>query len=80
MSRDTLDSHREFAANHNLNFPLISDADGAIAAAYGVEDSGGYLARVTFIIGPDGTIAKTFPKVNPRGHADEVLAALGSVQ
>lgn len=58
---------------------MISDSDGAIAAQYGVEDSGGYLARVTFIIGPDGTIAKTFPKVNPRGHADEVLAALNAL-
>lgn len=37
---------------------------------------GGYLPRVTFVIGADGKIAHVFPKVNPRGHADEVLAVL----
>jgi peroxiredoxin len=36
-------------------------------------------ARVTYVIGGDGKIAKVFPKVNPSGHADEVLAVLRSM-
>jgi peroxiredoxin Q/BCP len=80
VSMDTLESHKAFADNHKLNFPLISDADGAIAAKYGVDTSKGYTARVTFVIGPDGKIAKVYPAVQVQGHADEVLAALQSMK
>jgi peroxiredoxin Q/BCP len=80
VSMDTLESHKAFADNHKLNFPLISDADGAIAAKYGVDTSKGYTARVTFVIGPDGKIVKDYPEVKVQGHADEVLAALQSIQ
>ena len=79
VSRDSLESHKEFATHLNLNFPLVADPNGEIAAKYGVkslEAFGGVFERVTFIIGADGKIAKVFPKVNPRGHADEVLAVL----
>lgn len=76
---DNLESHRAFAKNHQLTFPLISDADNQIGSQYGVKNRGGYFERVTFIIGADGNIAKVFPKVNPRGHADEVLVALRSL-
>jgi peroxiredoxin Q/BCP len=34
------------------------------------------IERTTFLIGPDGKIAKIFPKVKPEGHAEEVLAEL----
>jgi peroxiredoxin Q/BCP len=80
VSMDTLESHKAFADNHKLNFPLISDADGAIAAKYGVDTSKGYTARVTFVIGADGKIAKVYPAVQVQGHADEVLAALQSMK
>lgn len=80
VSMDSLESHKTFADNHKLNFPLISDADGAIAAKYGVDTSKGYTARVTFVIGPDGKIAKVYPAVQVQGHADEVLAALQSLK
>jgi peroxiredoxin Q/BCP len=80
VSMDNLESHKAFADNHKLNFPLISDADGAIAAKYGVDTSKGYTARVTFVIGPDGKIAKVYPAVQVQGHADEVLAALQSIK
>ena len=76
MSIDTLDSHREFATAQGLNFPLISDQDLSISRKFGVKDRNGYLPRVTFVIGADGKIAHVFPKVDPRGHADEVLAIL----
>jgi thioredoxin-dependent peroxiredoxin len=76
ISMDSLDSHREFAASHNLTFPLLSDPDGAIAARYGVSTEGGHARRVTFVIGPDGKIARTFPQVSVKGHAAEVTAVI----
>ena len=79
VSLDTIESHREFARHHELAFPLLSDAGGAIAAKYGVSTRSGFAERVTFIIGPDGKIARVFPEVRVSGHADEVLTALGEV-
>lgn len=76
VSVDTLESHRQFAENHGLNFPLLADPKGELAAKYGVPSKNGYFARVTYVIGPDGTIAHVYPKVNPTGHAAEVLAAV----
>src|SRR6266545_5624469 len=77
VSLDTIDSHRQFARHHELAFPLVSDAGGAIAAKYGVSTRSGFAERVTFIIGSDGKIARVFPEVRVSGHADEVLTALG---
>ena len=80
VSLDTLDSHKEFASHHKLPFQLVADQGGAIASKYGVPVEGGYAQRTTFIIGPDGKIAKVFPKVNVDGHAAEVLAALQTMK
>jgi thioredoxin-dependent peroxiredoxin len=79
VSLDTIDSHREFAKNHSLAFPLIADAGGVIAARYGVSTRSGFAERVTFIISADGKIARVFPEVRVNGHADEVLVALHEV-
>ena len=69
-------SHQAFADKYDLTFPLLPDTDKKIATAYGVDASKGYAKRVTFVIGPDGKIAATFPKVQVDGHDDEVLAAV----
>jgi peroxiredoxin Q/BCP len=54
----------------------LSDADHAIAKAYGVPITpGGFHERVTFVIDEEGVVAKVFPAVKVSGHADEVLAA-----
>ena len=79
VSLDTIESHKEFAQNHQLTFPLIADAGGAIAARYGVSTRSGFAERVTFIIGADGKIARVFPEVRVSGHSDEVLASLREV-
>lgn len=82
VSRDDAKSHQKFKSKFNLNFPLLVD-EGAISDAYGtwVEKSmygRTYMGmqRATFLIGPDGKIAKVWPKVKPEGHADEVVVAL----
>lgn len=80
VSLDSLDSHKAFADNHELNFPLVADPGGEIAAKYGVDTSRGVAARVTYVIDASGKIAKVYPKVQVQGHADEVLAVLQSLK
>ena len=83
VSVDTADSHKEFCAKEGLNFKLLSDTDAKVSTEYGslMEYQGNKLsARNTFIIDPQGKVAKVFEKVNPAGHSEEVLAALASLQ
>ena len=75
-STDGVESHERFAANNELTFPLLADVDGKIAGAYGVLSETGRATRATFLIGKDGTILRTWPKVSITGHADDVLAKL----
>ncbi|MCA9645660.1 MAG: peroxiredoxin [Polyangiaceae bacterium] len=76
VSSDSNTSHSEFAKKYSLPFKLLPDSDHAIAKAFGVSLRGGKAARVTFLIDKQGKIAKVFPKVNPDGHAKELLEAL----
>lgn len=79
VSLDDAASHKAFAENHGLPFPLLADVDGDASIAYGVKTRmfGMKVAkRQTFLIGPDGTIAKHYEKVNPSEHSEQVLAAL----
>ena len=76
-------SHRRFSAKYGLNFPLLVDADHAVADAWGtwqlkMRYGRSYMgvARTTFLIDPEGRIARTWEGVKPDGHAEEVLAAL----
>jgi peroxiredoxin Q/BCP len=74
VSRDTSASHQRFAKKHALTFPLIADTEGTWADAFGVPRKGsGSYSRVSFLIGPDGKIAKAYPKVDPGVHAQQVL-------
>lgn len=77
VSTDNEASHRAFAEKYALSFLLLPDDEHEIAARFGVPVVGGKARRVTFIIGPDGKIARVFPAVTPKGHGAEVLAALG---
>jgi peroxiredoxin Q/BCP len=72
ISADTNDSHKAFAAHYKLPFLLLSDPDGKIGATYGVPFSGHH-QRQTFVIGPDGNIAKVYRKVDVTAHAAQVL-------
>ena len=76
VSLDDVESHKRFAENYSLPFPLLADADGTAADAYGVKTkfAGMTLAkRQTFIIDPTGKIAKHYEKVDPETHSTEVL-------
>lgn len=74
VSSDSDSSHREFAEEHGLPFPLIADEAHAWASAFGVDTTLGMTSRDSFLIGPDGTLAKVYRGVDPGVHADEVLA------
>jgi peroxiredoxin Q/BCP len=72
-----------FDEKHALGYPLLSDPDHAVAEAYGVwGEKSMYgkkymgVQRSTFVIDPDGKVARAFPKVQPKTHDDLVLAAL----
>src|SRR6266481_200431 len=83
VSVDTAESHKSFCAKEGLTFKLLSDTEGKVSDTYGsvMEYQGAKLsARNTFIINPQGKVAKVFLKVKPAGHSDEVLAALASLQ
>ncbi len=82
VSLDDVDSHKEFAELYALPFPLLADTTGDTSTAYGVKTRmfGMTVARRhTFIIAPDGTIAKHYDKVNPDTHPAEVLADLATL-
>jgi len=77
------ESKAVFANRYQLNFPLLADADHAVADRYGAwQERSMYgrkfmgVARVTYLIGPDGKVARRWDKVKVEGHADEVLAAV----
>jgi thioredoxin-dependent peroxiredoxin len=79
VSLDDVDSHKKFAENNSLPFPLLADTEGTTATAYGVKTRmfGMTVAkRQTFIISPDGKVAKHYQKVNPEEHSTQVLADL----
>ena len=83
VSVDTADSHKEFCAKEGLNFKLLSDTDAKVSTEYGslMEYQGNKLsARNTFIIDPQGKVAKVFEKVKVAAHSEEVLAALADLQ
>ncbi|MGF1468404.1 MAG: peroxiredoxin [Sandaracinaceae bacterium] len=78
VSTDSVESHRAFAEEHGLPFPLLADPEARIADAYGVPHIGGFMRRVTFLIDADGRIARVFDQVDPGVHAEEVLSALAA--
>ena len=76
-------SKARFAAKHDLNFPLLADADHEVADKYGVWQKKSLygrqfmgIARTTYLIGADGKVAERWDNVKVKDHADEVLAAV----
>ncbi len=84
VSRDSQDSHRKFKNKYELPFQLLVDSDGKLCEAYGAwKEKSMYgrkymgIERMTVLIGPDGLIQKVYPKVQVKGHVDQVLADIG---
>jgi len=73
VSADDQKSHEQFAKEEKLPFPLLADPDHVWSRAFGVSTTLGMTSRVTFLVGPDGKVAKVYPDVDPGVHATEVL-------
>jgi thioredoxin-dependent peroxiredoxin len=87
ISKDSLASHEKFARKHNLTIALGSDEELRAITAYGVwSEKKNYgkvymgVERSTFLIAPDGTIARIWRKVRVPGHVEAVLTALRELQ
>lgn len=83
ISPDSVESHCKFIDKQGLNFTLLADTEHLVAEKYGVwVEKNLYgrkfwgVQRATFLIDAEGRIARLWPKVKPKGHAREVLAAV----
>lgn len=76
VSTDGVESHREFAEARGIAFDLLTDPEGELCDAFGVErDHSGRAERTTFVI-EDGKIARRYEGVKPDGHARDLLFEL----
>ena len=85
ISKDSVNSHLNFATKHNLPFVLLSDSDLSAIQAYGVwQEKKLYgkvsmgVVRTTFLIDEQGNVQAVLPKVKPDTNADEILTLLES--
>ena len=84
ISAESAEKHQKFRSKYGLTFPLLTDADHAVGEAFGAwgektlygKKSIGVI-RSTFLIAPDGTIARPWYHVKADGHAAKVLAEIG---
>ncbi len=83
VSVDSVESHQGFCTKEGLNFKLLADTDGKVSKQYGTLTNMGvtkYASRHTFLINPEGKIAKVYTDVKPNSHSEEVLADLAKLQ
>ena len=87
VSADDAAAHQKFAQKYGLNFPLLVDPDRSMLEAYGAwTEKQMYgkrymgVARITYVVDPEGGVARVWPKVKAEGHAEEVRAALAELQ
>jgi peroxiredoxin Q/BCP len=85
ISPDDVAKHVKFKEKYGLRFTLLADPEHEIAERYGTWGEKRYMgrtymgvSRTTFLVAPDGTVAKVLHKVKPDTHANDVLAALAS--
>lgn len=76
-------SHKKFKEKYGINFGLIADTESSLCDAFGVIVEKNMYGKVskgvqrsTFLIGPDGTVQKVWPRVSVEGHAEEVLKSI----
>lgn len=83
VSVDDTDSHAKFAAKYHLPFPLLADRNGEVAIRYGALNDFGIIKvakRYTFLIDPEGKIAKTYLSVDTSRHSQEIINDLKKLQ
>ncbi len=82
VSVQDAESHKQFCVKEGLSFKLLADTDYTVSKEYGTLTDTGFThaARNTFLISPDGKIARVFDDVKPAEHSAEVLAALTELE
>ena len=81
LSLDSVTSHKLFAEKYNLPFSLLADGTGEVSELYdSLRKLLGYAKRNTFIVDPEGNIAKIYLSVDPKTHSQMVLSDLESLQ
>jgi thioredoxin-dependent peroxiredoxin len=83
VSVDSVDSHKKFCAKEGLNFKLLADTGHTVTKAYGSLTNFGvakFASRHTFLIDPNGKIAKVYTSVDPSHHSAELLDQLNQMQ
>lgn len=86
VSPDDEESHGKFKTKYKLPFPLLADKGHKVAEKYGVWGEKSMfgkkyfgIIRSTFLIGPDGKVAKAYEKVKVPSHSEKVLADLAEL-
>jgi thioredoxin-dependent peroxiredoxin len=82
ISLDDVETHMAFAEEHGLPFTLLADEGGAVAERYGVLRNFGVVklaSRQTFLISPDGLVARHYEKVDVNQHSEEVLRDIAAL-
>ncbi len=87
ISKDTVKSHAKFVEKHELNFTLLSDPEHKVIEAYGSWGPKQFMGREfmgtlrnTYIINPEGKIAKTYEGVDPKKHVAQIVKDLQALQ
>jgi peroxiredoxin Q/BCP len=87
VSKDGVQSHKKFADKYKLPFTLLADTDTDVMQTYEVWAKKKFMGReymgtlrASYLIDPKGGIAKVYAKVEPAGHADQVLADLRALK
>lgn len=83
VSLDDMKSHADFAAKYHVPFPLLADADRKVATEYGVLGSmmgKHYAKRTTFLVDPQGRVAKVHADVDPKANSGQVLTDLATLK
>jgi thioredoxin-dependent peroxiredoxin len=82
ISLDDVETHLAFAEQHSLPFTLLADEGGTVAERYGVLRNFGVVklaSRQTFLISPDGLVARHYEKVDVNQHSEEVLRDIAAL-
>jgi len=83
VSVDSEESHKNFCAKEGLNFKLLADTQHQVSKQYGSLMNFGVVqisSRNTFLIDPQGKIARAFSSVNPARHSAEMLSAIDELE
>lgn len=80
ISIDTVESHRKFAQEYNIPYPLLSDVNKDVCRQYAGLNVYGLAKRTTFVIDREGRITKIFTEIDPKAHGEEIVSVLGSMR